>query len=112
MKEPLFGDTVAGPVRVEEEETEHYMIEGVGPNADESVGADEEWRYFKNRKQKVADKAQEKASEKAPEIKVVASQPHYDPDSVPSGAAVFVASAYVPITTYDRDNPKILGPLW
>ncbi|CAL5003877.1 unnamed protein product [Urochloa decumbens] len=113
LKEPLFGETVAGPGRVEEEETEYYMIEGVDPDGDEPAGVDEEWRYFKKMNKKVAEekaseKEQEKASEKAPEIEVVPSQPDYDPDSVPSDEAVLVASAYVPITTYDRDNPKIV----
>ena len=43
LKDPLFGQTVAGPSRVDEKETKHYMIEGVDPDADEPAGADEEW---------------------------------------------------------------------
>ena len=31
----------------------------------------------------------------------------HDPEAVPCDEAVLVASSYVPITTYDRDNPKI-----
>ena len=59
LKDPVFGHTIAGPSRVDEEETEHYMIEGVDPEGDEPAGANEEWRYFKKGK-KVADKAKDK----------------------------------------------------
>jgi len=32
----------------------------------------------------------------------------HDPEAVPSDEAVLVASSYVSITTFDRDNPKIV----
>ena len=116
LKYPVFGHIVAGPSRVDEEETEHYMIEGVDPEGDEPAGANEEWRYFKKGK-KVADKAKDKEKEKArekqtPNPEVVPSdagkEQDHDPEAVPSDEAVLVASSYVPITTFDRDNPKIV----
>ena len=92
------------------------MIEGVDPEGDEPAGANEEWRYFKKGK-KVADKAKDKEKEKArekqtPNPEAVPSdagkEQDHDPEAVPSDEAVLVASSYVPITTFDRDNPKIV----
>ena len=66
---------------------------------------------------KVADKAKDKEKEKArekqtPNPEVVPSdagkEQDHDPEAVPSDEAVLVASSFVPITTFDRDNPKIV----
>ncbi|CAL5076254.1 unnamed protein product [Urochloa decumbens] len=97
--EPELGVTAAGPPRVEEEEEEHYMEPGFDPEGDDPIGADEEWRYFKQQQQK-----EKRTVEKNRVQKVYKGQ---DPDAVPSDEATMIGEAYVAQTTYDRDNPEI-----
>ncbi|KAF0935950.1 hypothetical protein E2562_037440 [Oryza meyeriana var. granulata] len=65
-EEPQYGITIAGPNRIEEEETEHYMDPGFDAEGDDPPGADEEWRYFK----KKAAGGDAKGAEKAKTEKV------------------------------------------
>ena len=95
--EPELGVTAAGPPRVEEEE-EHYMEPGFDPEGDDPIGADEEWRYFKQ---------QQKEKRTVEKNRVQKEYQGKDPDAVPSDEATMVGEAYVAHTTYDRDNPEI-----
>ncbi|TVU37324.1 hypothetical protein EJB05_10633 [Eragrostis curvula] len=89
LDKPLFGLTVAGTQRVEEEEKEHYMIEGVDPDGDEPAGADEEWRYFKKGKKKAPENVTEQVQEDVPEqvqvepVILPENFQDHDTDSVP-----------------------------
>ena len=95
--EPELGVTATGPPRVEEEE-EHYMEPGFDPEGDDPIGADEEWRYFKQ---------QQKEKRTVEKNRVQKEYQGKDPDAVPSDEATMVGEAYVAHTTYDRDNPEI-----
>ncbi|CAL5058896.1 unnamed protein product [Urochloa decumbens] len=104
--DPDLGVTAAGPERVEEEEKEHYMEVGVDPDADDPIGVDEEWRYFK-KQQKVhrRENGENETGQKEKKQKVYEGA---DPDVVPSDEATQLRdAAYVAHTTYDRENPEI-----
>lgn len=112
LEQPIFGGTIAGPPRTEEEEeTDHYMIEGVDPDGDEPPGANEEWRYFKNGNrngQPEQDVSEQQQDVHVPPPHVLPTNFHdHDTECVPTDESVVVASSYVPIGTYDRDDPKI-----
>lgn len=96
--EPELGVTAAGLPRVEEEEEEHYVEPGFDPEADDPIGADEEWRYFKQQHK------EKRTVEKKQVQKLYEGE---DPDVVPSDEATMIGEAYVAHTTYDRDNPKV-----
>ncbi|KAF0889451.1 hypothetical protein E2562_024514 [Oryza meyeriana var. granulata] len=96
-------ETVAGPPRAEEEETDHYMIEGVDLDGDEPAKVDEEWRYFKKGKKKGNNDMQDESEPVQDEPEQVEVEPNIlpekfrdqDPECVPDDEAVVVASSYV-----------------
>jgi hypothetical protein len=96
--EPQLGVTIAVPSRVEEEEEEHYVEPGFEPEGDNPIGADEEWRYFKQ---------QHKEKRTMEKKRVLQLYEGNDPDVVPSDDATMIGEAYVAHATYDRDNPKV-----
>ena len=74
------------------------MEPGFDPEGDDPIGADEEWRYFKQ---------QQKEKRTVEKNRVQKEYQGKDPDAVPSDEATMVGEAYVAHTTYDRDNPEI-----
>jgi hypothetical protein len=83
---------------VEEEEEEHYVEPGFEPEGDNPIGADEEWRYFKQ---------QHKEKWTMEKKRVLQLYEGNDPDVVPSDEATMIGEAYVAHATYDRDNSEV-----
>jgi len=105
--QPQLGVTAAGPSRVEEEEEgDRYMELDVDHEGDDPVGADEEWRYFNKVHEVGSNEKMQQEKKKMDNIKFVIED--IDPEVVPRDEATMLRDApYVPLTTYDRDNPDI-----
>jgi hypothetical protein len=105
--QPQLGVTAAGPSRVEEEEEgDHYMEPDVDHEGDDPVGANEEWRYFNKVHEVGSNEKVQQENKKMDNSKFVTED--IDLEAMPSDEATMLRDApYVPLTTYDRDNPNI-----
>ena len=82
------------------------MEPGVDHEGDDPVGADEEWMYFNKVHEVGSNEKVHQEKKKMDNNKFVIED--IDLEAMPSYEATMLWDApYVPLTTYDRDNPDI-----